>query len=154
VYFKAMESVCREHKALLIFDEVMCGMGRTGTLHAWQQFDVVPDIQAIGKGLGAGFEPVAGMLVSHRVAGVLAQNGGAFAHGHTYQNHPVSSAVALEVQRIIRDDNLLKNVRTLGSLLEDLLEIEIGHLANVGNIRGMGFFWGVSRSTDSSPPMP
>lgn len=149
-----MALVCREHGALLIFDEVMCGMGRTGTLHAYQQFDVVPDIMAIGKGLGAGFEPVAGMLVSHRVADVLAQNGGAFAHGHTYQNHTVGCAVALEVQHIIRDENLLKNVRALGSLLGDLLETEIGHLANVGNIRGMGFFWGVSRFTDSLPSIP
>jgi len=149
-----MALVCREHGALLIFDEVMCGMGRTGTLHAYQQFDVVPDMMAIGKGLGAGFEPVAGMLVSHRVTDVLAQNGGAFVHGHTYQNHAVASAVALEVQRIIRDENLLKNVCALGSLLGDLLETEIGHLAHVGNVRGMGFFWGVCCFTKSLPSIP
>jgi adenosylmethionine-8-amino-7-oxononanoate aminotransferase len=149
-----MALVCREHGALLIFDEVMCGMGRTGTLHAYQQFDVVPDMMAIGKGLGAGFAPVAGMLVSHRVTDVLAQNGGAFVHGHTYQNHAVSSAIALEVQRTIRDENLLKNVCALGSLLGDLLETEIGHLAHVGNIRGMGFFWGVGCFTNSLPSIP
>jgi adenosylmethionine-8-amino-7-oxononanoate aminotransferase len=149
-----MALVCREHGALLIFDEVMCGMGRTGTLHAYQQFDVVPDMMAIGKGLGAGFAPVAGMLVSHRVTDVLAQNGGAFVHGHTYQNHAVGSAIALEVQRTIRDENLLKNVCALGSLLGDLLETEIGHLAHVGNIRGMGFFWGVGCFTNSLPSIP
>ncbi|KAF2787680.1 PLP-dependent transferase [Melanomma pulvis-pyrius CBS 109.77] len=153
-YFQAMKRICDRHGALLIFDEVMCGMGRTGTLHAWEQMGVVPDIQTIGKGLGAGIMPAAGMLLSHRVTDVLAKNGGSFAHGHTYQNHAVTSAVALEVQRIISDENLLENVRTLGSLLKDLLKNQLEGHPNVGNIRGMGFFWGIEFVKDKATKEP
>ena len=70
-YFQAMKAVCDKYGALLILDEVMCGMGRTGTLHAWEQLGVVPDIQTIGKALGGGFAPIAGMLINHRLANVL-----------------------------------------------------------------------------------
>lgn len=70
-YFKAVQAVCQKYGALLILDEVMCGMGRTGTLHAWEQEGVVPDIQTIGKALGGGYQPVAGVLANRRVVEVL-----------------------------------------------------------------------------------
>jgi len=149
-----MEKVCRHHGALLIFDEVMCGMGRTGTLHAWQQLGVVPDIQTIGKGLAGGFQPAAGMLLSHRVTQVLEKNGGSFAHGYTFQGHPVVAAAALEVQRIIQEENLLENVNSMGILLEQTLKARIGSHPNVGHIHGKGLKWGVSYFLITPPSIP
>ena len=91
-YFQAIRNVCDRHGALLIFDEVMCGMGRTGTLHAWEQEGVVPDIQAIGKALGAGYAPISALLINERVIAGLKQSSGFFYHGQTYQSYPASCA--------------------------------------------------------------
>jgi adenosylmethionine-8-amino-7-oxononanoate aminotransferase len=142
-----MKAVCDKYGALLIFDEVMSGMGRSGTLHAWQQEGVVPDIQAIAKGLGGGYAPVAGILINPRVVDVLDKGTGAFMHGHTYQGHPIACAAALEVQRIVREEKLLDNVRAMGKLLEEGLKKRLGIHPNVGDIRGKGLFWGVSLSS-------
>lgn len=125
----------------------MSGMGRTGTLHAWQQEGVVPDIQTIGKGLGGGYAPVAGVLINHRVVGALEKGTGSFSHGQTYQGHPVACAAAAEVQHIIREDHLCENVKAMGSYLEELLKKKLENHPNVGDIRGRGLFWGVSATS-------
>lgn len=142
-----MRKVCDSYGILLIFDEVMCGLGRTGYLHAWQKWDVAPDIQLVGKGLAGGFQEISGMLVGQKIFKALetGPSGGGFNHGHTFQNHPLACAAALEVQKnIMVNDNLLQNVKDKGQVLEKQL---IGRLANhryVGNVRGLGLFWGVS----------
>ncbi|KJR84645.1 aminotransferase class III family protein [Sporothrix schenckii 1099-18] len=153
-YFKAIQAVCRKYGALLILDEVMCGMGRTGTLHAWQQEGIAPDIQTIGKCLGGGYQPIAGVLASHGVIDVLSKGTGAFVHGHTYQGHPVACAAALAVQRIIAEEDLLANVRTLAPVLSDLLVQRLGDHPNVGDIRGRGFFWGIEFVQDKAAARP
>lgn len=140
-YFPAMRRVCDRHGALLILDEVMCGLGRTGTTHAWEQEGVTPDIQAIGKGLGGGYQPIAGILIADRIVKALSAGSGSFLHGHTYQAHPVACLAALEVQRIIRDQGLLENVRAMGSLLEEQLRERFAAHDNVGDIRGRGLFF-------------
>lgn len=145
-YFPAMKAVCDKYGALLILDEIMSGMGRTGTLHAWQQEGVVPDIQTIGKGLGGGFMPIAGMLIGHRVVDAFKKGTGAFSHGQTYQGHPLACAAALEVQKIIREEKLVDNVKEMGLLLEGLLKQKLADHPNVGDIRGRGLFWGVGAS--------
>ena len=114
-----MREVCDRHGELLILDEVMCGMGRCGTMHAWEQEGVAPDIQVVAKGLGGGYQPIGGILVSGRVVEGLRQGSGAFMHGHTYQAHPVACAAALAVQQVIREENLLENVRIMGRRLEE-----------------------------------
>jgi adenosylmethionine-8-amino-7-oxononanoate aminotransferase len=139
-----MKAVCERYGALLIFDEVMSGMGRCGILHAWQDEGVVPDLQTIGKGLGGGFLPIAGMLIGSRVFETLDAGTGAFSHGHTYQGHPVVCSAALEVQRQIREENLVANVKHMGFLLEKLLKQRLAGHRYVGDIRGKGLFWGVS----------
>ncbi|KAK7419371.1 hypothetical protein QQX98_003323 [Neonectria punicea] len=144
-YFKAMRKVCDKYGAILILDEVMSGMGRSGTLHAWQQEGITPDIQTLAKGLGGGYAPVAGMLINHRVADALKNGSGAFSHGHTYQGHPVGCAAALEVQRIIREENLVENVRENGALLGELLHKHLDDHPYVGNVRGKGLFWGTGQ---------
>lgn len=153
-YMKAMRDVCHKYGALFILDEVMSGMGRCGILHAWQDEDVVPDIQTIGKGLGAGYQPVAAMLVSDKVVKALLNGGGQFIHGQTYQGMPVQAAAALEVQKIIREDNLMENVRLQGAYLERRLQELIGAHPNVGNIRGRGLFWGIEFVKDKMTMEP
>ncbi|KAK0636885.1 pyridoxal phosphate-dependent transferase [Bombardia bombarda] len=150
-YFKAVRSVCDKYGALLIIDEVMCGMGRSGTLHAWEQEGIAPDIQTIGKALGGGYQPVAGVLANHRVVDAVARGTSAFVHGHTYQGHPAGCAAALEVQRIVREDGLLKNVQAMGDLLAKGLHERLAHHPNVGNIRGRGLFWGIEFVADKDP---
>ena len=140
-YFPAMREVCDRHGALLILDEVMSGMGRSGTLHAWEQEGISPDIQAIAKGLGGGYQPIGGILMQEKIVKALAEGSGAFKHGHTYQAHPVACAAALAVQRIIRADNLLENARAMGARLEAALQERFGNHAHVGDIRGRGLFW-------------
>jgi len=148
-YFKAMKEVCDRHGALLILDEVMCGMGRTGTLHAWEQEGVIPDIQTIGKGLGAGYAPVAGLLINKKVVDVLDKGTGAFSHGQTYQGHPVACAAAYEAQTIIKEQNMIENCNIMGEYLGSLLKDRLADHPYVGDIRGRGLLWGVSQSPDS-----
>ncbi len=147
-YFERVRAICNRHGALLILDEVMCGMGRTGTMHAWEQEGVTPDIQVIAKGLGGGYQPIGGILIAQRIVAALAAGSGAFMHGHTYQAHPVACAAALEVQRIIREDRLLANVRRMGARLDAALTEQFGNHPHVGDIRGRGLFRAIELVAD------
>lgn len=122
----------------------MSGMGRCGSLHAWEQEGVIPDIQAIGKSLGGGFAPVSGVLISDAIVQTIDKGTGVFRHGQTYQGHPISCAAALAVQRTIQEQNLLENVQRMGAYLEEQLRCHLGDRPYVGDIRGKGLFWGVS----------
>jgi adenosylmethionine-8-amino-7-oxononanoate aminotransferase len=139
-YFPAMRKVCDRHGALLILDEVMCGMGRTGTMHAWEQEGVSPDIQVVAKGLGGGYQPIGGILIAGHVIEALRAGSGGFMHGHTYQAHPVACAAALAVQQVIREEGLLSNVVAMGERLESALQERFGNHRHVGDIRGRGLF--------------
>ena len=140
-YFKRVREICDRHGALLILDEVMCGMGRTGTMHAWEQEGITPDIQIIAKGLGGGYQPIGGILIANRIVQALADGSGGFLHGQTYQAHPVACAAALAVQQVIRDEGLLANVQAMGARLEAALTNRFGNHHHVGDIRGRGLFW-------------
>jgi adenosylmethionine-8-amino-7-oxononanoate aminotransferase len=153
-YFRAVRDVCDRHGALLILDEVMCGMGRTGTLHAWEQEGIAPDIQAIAKGLGGGYQPIGAMLASGRIIDTIRQGSGAFQHGHTYMAHPLACAAALEVQRVISEERLLDQVKELGSHLERRLTERFGNHRHVGDIRGRGLFWGIELVADRATRNP
>ncbi|MDI3307504.1 MAG: aspartate aminotransferase family protein [Acetobacteraceae bacterium] len=142
-YFKAVREICDRHGALLILDEVMSGMGRTGTLHAWEQEGISPDIQVVAKGLGGGYQPIGGILVHGRVIEGLSRGSGAFMHGHTYQAHPVACAAALAVQQVMAEEKLLDNVQAMGRRLEQRLTERLGNHRNIGDIRGRGLFWAV-----------
>lgn len=151
-----MKKVCERHGALFMLDEVMSGMGRTGTLHAWEQESVVPDLQTVAKGLGAGYLPIGALLINRRVVDVLTHGTGSFVHSQTYQGHPVACAAAGEVQRIIREEKLLENVRTLGVKLGNSLKQRLGNHKNVGDIHGRGFFWGIEivKDKETKEPFP
>lgn len=147
-YFKVVREICDRHGALLILDEVMCGMGRTGTTHAWQQEGVAPDIQAIAKGLGGGYQPIGAMLASGKIIDTIRSGSGAFQHGHTYLAHPLACAAALAVQDVIREDNLLEQVKQRGKQLEQRLTERFGNHRHVGDIRGRGLFWAIELVAD------
>ena len=149
-----MKTVCDRYGVLLIYDEVMCGMGRTGTLHAWEAEGVVPDIEVIGKGLGAGYVPISAVLVNERVVTALQGGSKYFKHGQTYQSHPLACAAALEVQRIVQDQNLVENVRRMGDYLEALLKERLADHPHVGDIRGRGLFWAIEFVADKATKAP
>ena len=153
-YFKAIREVCDRHGALLILDEVMSGMGRSGTTHAWEQEGTTPDLQAVAKGLGGGYQPIGALLISRRVVDALEAGSGAFVHGHTYQAHPLACAAALEVQRIIAEEDLLANVRAMGARLEAGLTERFGNHAHVGDIRGRGLFRALEFVEDRATKRP
>jgi adenosylmethionine-8-amino-7-oxononanoate aminotransferase len=153
-YFEAVRAACDRHGALLILDEVMCGMGRTGTTHAWAQEGVTPDLQTVAKGLGGGYQPIGAVLVSGRVVEALRAGSGAVMDGHTYQAHPLACAAALEVQRVIRGDDLLANVRAMGERLHDSLHERLGNHAHVGDVRGRGLLQAIELVADRAAKRP
>jgi adenosylmethionine-8-amino-7-oxononanoate aminotransferase len=147
-YFRAVREICDRHGALLILDEVMCGMGRTGTTHAWEQEGIAPDIQAIAKGLGGGYQPIGAMLASGKIIDTIRAGSGAFQHGHTYLAHPLACAAALAVQDVIREDGLLDQVKERGKQLELRMTERFGNHRHVGDIRGRGLFWAIELVAD------
>jgi len=153
-YFKRIRQICDKYGILLILDEVMCGMGRTGTLFACEQDGISPDMITIAKGLGAGYQPIGATLVASKIYDAFVQGSGAFQHGHTYMGHPVASAAALAVQKKIKDQDLLENVRRQGQRLVELLHERFGNHANVGDIRGRGLFIGIELVADRVTKTP
>jgi adenosylmethionine-8-amino-7-oxononanoate aminotransferase len=147
-YFKGVRELCDRHGILLILDEVMCGMGRTGTLHACEQESVVPDLLTIAKGLGGGYQPIGAVLVQQRLVDAFRKGSGLFQHGHTYLGHALACAAALAVQRVIKRDGLLAQVRARGLTLQALLQQAFGDHPHVGDIRGRGLFWGIELVAD------
>jgi adenosylmethionine-8-amino-7-oxononanoate aminotransferase len=149
-YFKRIRAICDRYGVLLILDEVMCGMGRTGTLHACEQDGVSPDLMAIAKGLGGGYQPVGAVLLSKEIFEVFSNGSGFFQHGHTYMGHPMAAAAALAVQEVIRRDGLLANVVAMGAYLQRRLEGRFANHHHVGDIRGRGLFRGIEFVADRS----
>jgi hypothetical protein len=147
-YFKRVRDICDRYGILLILDEVMCGMGRTGSLYACEQEGVGPDILAIAKGLGGGYAPIGAMLLHDRIFKAIADGSGAFQHSHTYTGHPLACAAALAVQQVIRRDDLLANVRRQGEHLARRLQERFGNHPFVGNVRGRGLFQGLEIVAD------
>ena len=153
-YFQRIREVCDRHGVLLILDEVMCGMGRTGTLHACEQEGITPDLIAIAKGLGGGFAPIGALLMQERIFDAVADGSGAFQHSHTYMGHPLACAAALAVQRVIHRDGLLANVRTQGGQLARRLKERFGNHPFVGDVRGRGLFQAVELVADRGSKAP
>lgn len=153
-YFKAMRDVCDRHGVLLILDEVMCGMGRTGTLFASEQEGINPDIVTIAKGLGAGYQSIGAALASADIVRAISDGSGFFQHGHTYLGHPTACAAALAVQRIVQEEGLVARVGELGQGLEQRLRQRFGDHPAVGDIRGRGLFWGLEFVEDRMTKAP
>ncbi|WP_029047554.1 aspartate aminotransferase family protein [Cupriavidus sp. amp6] len=147
-YLKRIRAVCDKYGVLLILDEVMSGMGRTGYLFACEEDGVVPDIVTIAKGLGAGYQPIGAMLSTRRIYDAIVGGSGFFQHGHTYIGHATACAAALAVQRTIAEDRLLANVLARGAQLRARLREALGGHPNLGDVRGRGLFVGVEFVAD------
>ncbi len=153
-YLKRIRTTCDRYGILLVLDEVMCGMGRTGTLHACEQDGIVPDLMTVAKGLGGGYQPIGAVLLGRHIFDAFAQGSGFFQHGHTYLGHPMACAAGLAVQDVIRRDGLLGNVRVMGAHLARRLGERFGNHPHVGDIRGRGLFMAVELVEDRSTKAP
>jgi adenosylmethionine-8-amino-7-oxononanoate aminotransferase len=140
-YFERMRTVCDRYGVLLILDEIMCGMGRCGSLFTFEQEGVVPDLVTIAKGLGAGYQPIGAVLVSKKIYDNIIAGSGFFQHGHTYLGHAAACAGGLAVQRRLHEGGMLARVNTLGAAFERKLHAAFGGHPNIGDIRGRGLFW-------------
>ena len=153
-YFKRIREICDRHGVLLILDEVMCGMGRTGSRYACEQDGIAPDILTCAKGLGGGYQPIGAVLCSGRIYDTIAEGSGAFEHGFTYIGHATACAAALAVQQTIETEGLLENVQRQGAALREALEARFGNHHHIGDIRGRGLFIGLELVADRASKEP
>ncbi|MEO1609538.1 MAG: aspartate aminotransferase family protein [Pseudomonadota bacterium] len=153
-YFKRIREICDRYGVLLIIDEVMCGMGRTGHLFACEEDGISPDIVCIAKGLGAGYQPIGAMLCTAEIYETLKAGSGAFQHGHTYIGHPTACAAGHAVVTAILERQLLERVRVQGARLQEALCNRFGQHPHIGDIRGRGLFRGLELVADRSDKRP
>ena len=153
-YFKRIRQICDQHGVLLILDEVMCGMGRTGHLFASEHDDVRPDIVCIAKGLGGGYQPIGAMMCSAAIFDTIRDGSGYFQHGHTYLAHPTACAAGLAVTRAIINRGLVERVNAKGKVLHEALQKTFGQHPNIGDIRGRGLFQAVELVEDRATKAP
>ena len=153
-YFKRIREICDQYNILLILDEVMCGMGRTGSLFACEEENIIPDIVTIAKGLGAGYQPIGAMLCQDFIYDSIANGSGFFQHGHTYLGHPIACAASLAVLTKLINENMCKKVKDKGEILQKILERDLGQSQFVGDIRGRGLFRGIEIVKDRSTKEP
>ena len=154
VYFKRIREICDQYDVLLILDEIFCGMGRTGTLYACEQDDVIPDILVLAKGLAGGYQPMSALIMSDKIVDGIANTRGYLANGHTYMNSPIGCAAALKVQEIMRRDGLVARVATMGSYLRTKLVEKFGDHPHVGDIRGRGLMQAMEFVKDKETKAP
>ncbi len=153
-YFQGVRQLCDRYGIFLILDEVMCGMGRTGTLFAYEQEHIQPDMVTIAKGLGAGYQPIAALMVSKEIHDTIAEGSGAFQHGQTYVGHPVACAAAVAVLDVMQREQLVVPVAAKGTLLMDLLKKAFSNSSAVGDVRGRGLFVGIELVADQESKTP
>ncbi|SEL04141.1 hypothetical protein SAMN05421666_2693 [Roseovarius nanhaiticus] len=153
-YLRLIREICDRYGVLLILDEVMCGMGRTGHLFACLEDEVAPDMITIAKGLGAGYQPIGALLTTKAIYDAIASGTGFFQHGHTYMGHPLAASAANAVLDEILDQGLLGRVQAQGSKLQSALQSALGQHAHVGDIRGRGLFRGIELVADRETKAP
>ena len=153
-YFQRIREICDQYGILLVLDEVMCGMGRTGSLFACEQEGIAPDVLCIAKGLGAGLQPIGAMLCTGTIYQAIAEGSGFFQHGHTYQGHPTACAAGIAVLQTMLEQNLPEQVKEKGSRLRQALQQQFAEHPNVGDVRGRGLFLGIELVQDKQTKEP
>jgi len=153
-YMKSMKDVCERHGVLLILDDVMSGMGRTGSLYSHLDHGMLPDIVAVGKGLAAGYQPISAYLITDQIHDTLARGSGILGNGQTHVNHPYACQIALAVQQVIERDQLLENARQRGKQMRQLFAESLADIEYVGDIRGQGFFLGIEFVANKETKQP
>lgn len=152
-YFQKIREICDKYDILLIVDEVMTGIGRTGKNFAVMHWNVSPDMIVAGKGLGSGYTPINTVITTEKVHSAIKEGNGAFVHGHTYSQNPCSCAIASAVLDYVRDNDLVNRSARMGIYLLDKLK-ELNKHSIVGDVRGMGLFAGVEIVKDSKTREP
>ena len=153
-YFRKIREVCDRHGVLLILDEIMCGLGRTGSLYAFEQDGIVPDMVTVAKGLAAGYQPIGAVLLSEEMFDAFYNGSGFFQHGHTFMGHATACAAALVVQKKLQDREMMPHVRALGETLDRRLNDRFGNHPHVGDIRGRVMFRGLELVADRATKAP
>lgn len=157
-YFKRIREICDQYDVLLILDEIMCGMGRTGTLHACEQEGIQADLETVAKGIAAGYQGLGAVLIHEKIVEAFDKGSGFFQHGHTYIGHPTSCAAGLATQLEVQEKNLLSNVNIQGENLKKALQVSFDSdallSAHVGDIRGRGLFIGIELVADKETKQP
>lgn len=153
-YFKRIREICDRHDIHLILDEVMCGTGRTGTMMAYEEEGIVPDMVTMAKGLAAGYQPIGALLCKRHITEAIKAGSGFFQHGHTFMGHAAAVAAAIATLRAIRDEELLQNVKNRGQSLRKQLRSALAGHDHVGDIRGRGLFIGVEFVGDRESKTP
>ncbi|MCR9255001.1 MAG: aspartate aminotransferase family protein [Alphaproteobacteria bacterium] len=153
-YFKRIREICDQYGVLLVLDEVMCGMGRTGTLFACERDGIAPDILAIAKGLGAGYQPIGAMMCTAEIYDTIRDGSGFFQHGHTYLAHPTACAGSLAVVKKLTEGKLADRSMEMGGRLQNALEAAFGQHPHVGDLRGRGLFRGIELVEDRESKAP
>jgi adenosylmethionine-8-amino-7-oxononanoate aminotransferase len=157
-YLQSVAEICRRQGVLLIADEVMTGVGRTGRNFAVEHWEVAPDIVVAAKGLSSGYAPLGAVIVSKRVADAIAHGSGAFLHGFTYNSHPISLAAGRAVLRVLREQKLVQAADvdepgSIAAMLRSALD-ELRDAKAVGDVRGIGLLWGVEFVADKTTKQP
>lgn len=153
-YYKIIRQICDQYQVLLILDEIMCGLGRTGRWFASEHFEVIPDIVTMGKGLGGGAIAISAVGVQSKHYDVIFQGSGSFVHGGTFTHHSPAAAAGLAVIRILERENLIERVAHYGEIFKEKLKNKLSDHPNVADIRGLGFFWGVELVKDKKTLEP
>jgi len=153
-YFKRVREICDKYGVLLILDEIMCGMGRTGETFAFADEGIQPDLACIAKGLGGGYQAISATLVSEKIFTEIKEGSGNFQHGHTYIGHPTAAAASLGVQQYIDEHNLLLNVSERSNQLFSLLNKQFKDHPYIGDIRGRGLFVGIEMVQEKESKEP
>ncbi|MDF2156166.1 aspartate aminotransferase family protein [Vibrio sp. CAU 1672] len=153
-YFKRIREICDRYDVLLIFDEVMCGVGRSGSFFAFEQELVAPDLVCLAKGLAAGYQPIGAVMANDKVYDAIASGSGFFQHGHTFMAHPVACAAAVATIDALYQEHLLDAVNLRGELLRQRLQARLADSPYVGDIRGKGLFWGIELVADKASKRP
>lgn len=151
-YLPELKKIVHSHDALLIFDEVMTGFGRTGEWFASDLYDVTPDIMTLAKGMSGGYAPLGATIVSQEIADYFGEN--LFCHGHTYAGHPVVCAAGLASLEMYEDKNLIERSSNLGEYLGDKVEGLAENHPSVGDVRGVGLFYGIELTKSSEKRVP
>jgi hypothetical protein len=153
-YWKVIRDICDRYQVLLILDEVMCGMGRTGRWFGCDHYGVQPDIMTLGKGIAGGVLPLSAVGVQGSHFEAVCEKSGAFVHGGTHTHHPVTAAAGLAVLRILEREDLVAQVEVKGKILGALLQERLGDHPHVADVRGIGFLWGVELVKDKGTLAP
>jgi adenosylmethionine-8-amino-7-oxononanoate aminotransferase len=138
-----IREICTRHDVLWIADEIMAGVGRTGTFLAIEQWKVLPDIVVLAKGLSSGYVPLSAILIHDRVFKAFRNSNAPYVGGHTYNAHPVTAGVGLAVLNYLEKNRLVEGVAGKGEVLGRGLKKMEAQLPIVGNARGRGLMWGL-----------